>query len=269
MAYRVGPPPPPWKPEIALDFLFSAAGAGMLLVGAVAFLRGDPFPLRVASLAAAPCLAASLAILVHDLGVPSRFWRMLAQLNPRSVMSWGAFLLNACFAVAGLCFLLRVFEVGSLAAWRALAAAACVVAPATLAYKGMLLSVTAVPFWRKGRLFGALLVADGVALGAALLVFDYVPTELVVLVPTASLARAFLMLAVLARAGEDRKVLLKRWTGAAYLLAFLLSLATLGLMFVPGPHFSIAASVLLRAALVRAPYGASAQPTQPARPEIV
>jgi formate-dependent nitrite reductase membrane component NrfD len=228
----------------------------MLLVAGTYALARDRSLLAIAALGSAPCIGLSLAVLVADLGRPERFWRMLARLNPRSVMSFGAFVLNGCFAIGLLAFLGRVFCVEREGFWRLIAVAACVVAPVVLAYKGVLLSVTAVAPWRHGRWFGALLLVDGIALGGALLM---VATEgrvpaLASAVALSSMVRVLMMGVALADLGEDRPFFMRGWIAQAYGGAMTLSLVSLVAPPNLGAGLTVLASGLLRAALVRSPY---------------
>jgi formate-dependent nitrite reductase membrane component NrfD len=129
-------------------------------VGASAYLfAGDARVWRSAILLGFPSMALALAILVHDLGRPRRFHHMVMAFNPTSPMSWGVYIASAHAFVA---FAALLGPSHRWTAWSLL-----LLAPAVLAYKGVLLSATAVPFWRRGRLLGPLLLCAGVALGAS------------------------------------------------------------------------------------------------------
>ncbi|MBC7269674.1 MAG: polysulfide reductase NrfD [Streptomyces sp.] len=138
---------PTWK---ALDiagylFLGGLAGASSLLAaGAEATAR--PALARVAKLGAAGAVSASLGLLVHDLGRPSRFLNMLRVCKPTSPMSVGSWLLAgyapltltaAATDVAG-----RFRIVG-----RAAALSAAVLGPVVTTYTAVLIADTAVPSW--------------------------------------------------------------------------------------------------------------------------
>ncbi|MFB8776637.1 NrfD/PsrC family molybdoenzyme membrane anchor subunit [Streptomyces broussonetiae] len=138
---------PTWK---ALDiagylFLGGLAGASSLLAaGAEATAR--PALARVAKLGAAGAVSASLGLLVHDLGRPSRFLNMLRVCKPTSPMSVGSWLLAgyapltltaAATDVAG-----RFRLVG-----RAAALSAAVLGPVVTTYTAVLIADTAVPSW--------------------------------------------------------------------------------------------------------------------------
>lgn len=259
MSYRVGPPPPPWKPLLVVDFVASAGGAGIWVcaVWPVFLPRSSFKALETAGLLVPALLATSLAILVHDLGRPSRFWRMLAAFNPRSVMSWGAWILSAFFALSLLplaVFLLTHWEPVQRLFMRFLMVylvATLLLAALVLVYKGVLLAVTAVPLWRTGRLLGPLFLADGLALGAAILVATAARPEALLEMRVASVVRVGLMLGTLGLAGGDRPLLSRGRVGMAFGLALALSIVAAA---APVPLAAIGASVLLRAAILRAPY---------------
>lgn len=282
MSYRVGPPPPPWQRLLIVDFVASAAGAGVLLVAAVLFLAGgDRWPFNVASWIGAPLLGVSLLVLVIDLGRPARFWRMLANFNSRSAMSWGAWILNAFFLVAALGFGTNVLvqlgwtaRIESVQVVQGYLGALLGLAPLVLGYKGVLLSTTAVAPWRSGRVFGALFVADGIGLGASLLalliahwpLLDPAHTgalpDLWRVVRGAGAARALLMVAQWVLGGADRPLLARGLPGVGLGLSVLCSLGSVA-GGTAGAALGAVSSLLLRAGLLRAPYVASPEP----RPE--
>jgi hypothetical protein len=197
MAYRIGTPGPPWRRTIVADFTLSALSAGAMWVGGAARLfAGEEDAWRAATWFGFPCVAAALAVLVHDLGRPRRFHHMVMAFNPTSPMSWGVYIvsLHAFIAFAALVF----------PGWRAPAWASLVVAPAVLGYKGLLLSATAVPFWRTGRAFGPLLVVAGLLFGASALALAGVRAELLAgPIAAAGLLQALLAAGVWRGAGPE------------------------------------------------------------------
>jgi hypothetical protein len=252
MAYRVGTPGPPWRRELVADFTLSAASAGALWIGSVDLLAsGDAALAIAASRIAFPLVALALGILVLDLGRPRRFHHMVLAFNPTSPMSWGVYILSAYAFVAFAAFFFPEH--------RLLALAAAVLAPAVLAYKGLLLSATAVRFWRRGRLFGPLLLAAGVALGAGVLAFA-APDDarLGTVLGTASLLQAGLVSAVWQGAsGEESALrganLFLFWAGGAGSAALATLAFAAGLDLRVAGALAIAGGIALRWALLRGP----------------
>ena len=201
MAYRVGTPGPPWGREIVADFTLSALSAGALWVGAAAHLfAGDSRIWHPATLLGFPSVALALGILVHDLGRPGRFHHMMTAFNPTSPMSWGVYIVSVYALVA---FAALLGPSHRWTAWSLLA-----LAPAVLAYKGLLLSATAVPFWRRGRLLGPLLLLAGVMLGAsAIALVDARSPRLPPVMIGAGLLQAVGVVAAWLVAGSERSVL--------------------------------------------------------------
>ncbi len=142
---------PVWEArEIAgYFFLGGLAGAGSV-VAAGAQMTGRTTlatGMKIGSTAAA---GLSLAALVKDLGVPSRFYNMLRIVRPTSPMSVGSWLLSgyvpaaavaAASAVTG-----RAPKVGAVST-----AGAALLGPLVAAYTGALVADTAVPAWHDGH----------------------------------------------------------------------------------------------------------------------
>ncbi len=253
MAYRVGTAGPPWGREIVADFALSAVGAGALWVAAAARLfAGDSSLWPAATVLGFPSIALALGILVYDLGRPRRFHYMVMAMNPTSPMSWGVYILSA-YAIVAFAALL-----GPSLRWTAWALLA--LAPAVLAYKGLLLSATAVPFWRRGRLLGPLLLGAGVMLGAsALALVDPRSPRLGPVLVAAGLLQATMVVAVWLGAGAERTVLRGVhaglwWLGGAAAGGVLPALGILGGLDVRAcAVLALAGGVALRYALLRAP----------------
>lgn len=149
----------PWEIDIPI-YLFSgglAAGSSMLAAGAD--LTGRPALRRAGRLTALGGLGVSMVALVHDLGRPGRFLKMLRTAKVTSPMSVGTWLLSTYGSLAGVaatCEAARL--VGGPASrgapGRALSAverpaglAAAVAAPPVASYTGALLADTATPTW--------------------------------------------------------------------------------------------------------------------------
>src|SRR3954452_20123437 len=69
--------PAPWTADIPGDLFFGGLAGGSALLGAGADLTDQPALRRTARLGALGALGASMYLLVHDLGRPSRFYNML------------------------------------------------------------------------------------------------------------------------------------------------------------------------------------------------
>ncbi|MGH2856338.1 MAG: NrfD/PsrC family molybdoenzyme membrane anchor subunit [Solirubrobacteraceae bacterium] len=163
---------PVWTWEIPLYFAtggVSGASAGLAFA---AELAGNHPLARRAQLAAFGAIAASPALLISDLGRPSRFYNMLRVFKLSSPMSVGSWLLSANGAATGLATFALV--TGRLPrAGRAARAAAAVLGMPLTTYTAVLIADTAVPFWHEGRrelpfVFGGSSAAGAGALAALL-----------------------------------------------------------------------------------------------------
>jgi hypothetical protein len=164
--------PPPWTWEVPV-YLFAGGVAGSSAVIALAARIGGSggevvtTSLRIAVLG----VVASAALLVSDLGRPTRFLNMLRVFKLRSPMSVGVWLLTA-FGGASVAALLSgggfaSDTVGALE-WSALGTSA-VLGALVATYTGVLLSATVVPAWNShaGLLplhFGAAALGSAAAL---------------------------------------------------------------------------------------------------------
>ena len=265
MAYRVGTPGPPWGREIVADFALSALSAGALWVGAAAHLfAGDSRIWQPATLLGFPSIALALGILVHDLGRPGRFHHMVMVFNPTSPMSWGVYIVSAYAFVA---FAAALRPSHRWTAWALLG-----LAPAVLAYKGLLLSATAVPFWRRGRLLGPLLLLAGVVLGAsAITLVDAGSPRLGPLLVAGGLLQSIMVALVWWEAGDERAVFNRAhaglwWLGGAAAGGLVPALGIAAGMDVRGgAALALAGGVALRYALLRGPVEGPAAPLGPGR----
>ena len=265
MAYRVGTPGPPWGREIVADFALSALGAGALWVGAAAHLFAEDFRIwHPATLLGFPSAALALGILVYDLGRPRRFHHMVMAFNPTSPMSWGAYILSAYAFVAFAALLGPAYR---WTAWSLL-----VLAPAVLAYKGLLLSATAVPFWRRGRLLGPLLLLAGVMLGAsAIALVDARSPRLGPVIVAAGVLQSAMVVGAWLGAGRERAVLKGPLAGLWWLgggaaggLVPALGIAA-GVDLRLCAALALAGGVALRYALLRGPVESTSAPAGPGR----
>src|SRR5947209_16654460 len=92
---------PQWKPEVPLYFFVGgAAGASAVIANAAGWVGDDRELVRNARWMAAGGGALASALLIKDLGKPSRFLNMLRVFKPQSPMSMGAWILAAFSAHA-------------------------------------------------------------------------------------------------------------------------------------------------------------------------
>jgi hypothetical protein len=146
---------PVWQErDIAGYFFTGGIAAGSALIGAGGDLTGRPALRRAGRLSAVAALGVSSAALIHDLGVPSRFYNMLRVAKPTSPMSVGTWFLSAFALPAGVA---AAAELPGLvppplrpllsAVARPAGLASAALAPAVATYTAVLLADTAVPSW--------------------------------------------------------------------------------------------------------------------------
>ena len=162
---------PEWEMYIVWYFFLGGIAGGAYFAAAIADNFGgrrDREIARIGYLIALPLTLACGALLILDLGTPSRFLNMLRMFkfwNPMSIGSWG---LGAFGAFA---FLSAVLSLGDsearLALRRNVAKVGSVFGFFLAAYTGVLLSTTAQPIWGESRLMGALFLASGASTGLA------------------------------------------------------------------------------------------------------
>src|SRR3990172_4844320 len=162
---------PEWEMYIVWYFFLGGIAGGAYFAAAIADNFGgrrDREIARIGYLIALPLTLACGALLILDLGTPSRFLNMLRMFkfwNPMSIGSWG---LGAFGAFA---FLSAVLSLGDsearLALRRNVAKVGSVFGFFLAAYTGVLLSTTAQPIWGDSRLMGALFLASGASTGLA------------------------------------------------------------------------------------------------------
>jgi DMSO reductase anchor subunit len=161
---------PTWKsPDVPLYlFLGGLAGASAVLAeGAAASDRAGLE--RVARLAAAGGAAAGTVALIHDLGRPERFLKMLRVFKPTSPLSVGSYILAPFSTFAGVAAASHVTgllpRIGRVAG-----VGAAAFGPPLATYTAALLSNTAVPAWHEAYrempfLFGGSAAAAAGGLG--------------------------------------------------------------------------------------------------------
>ncbi|MFD2396254.1 NrfD/PsrC family molybdoenzyme membrane anchor subunit [Prauserella oleivorans] len=136
------------------------AFGGLCGAGAGADLTGRPTLRAATRLGALGSLAASMYLLVADLGRPARFHHMLRVAKPSSPMSVGTWILVAYGPGAGAAAVAEVLPrrlrrtlLGRIIrkAARPAGLSAAAVAPAVASYTAVLLSHTAVPAWKEAH----------------------------------------------------------------------------------------------------------------------
>jgi DMSO reductase anchor subunit len=139
--------PPVWEAKAIASYFFLGGLAGATSVlGAGAQLTGRRTLAKASKTAALGAVTLSLAALVEDLGVPSRFANMLRVIKPTSPMSMGTWILTAYGPAAGVSAVTaltgRFPRIGALAT-----GAAAVTGPVVASYTAVLAADTAVPAW--------------------------------------------------------------------------------------------------------------------------
>jgi len=147
---------PQWNPEVPLYFFVGgAAGASAVIANMANWFGDDRELVRSARWMAAGGGALSSALLIKDLGVPSRFLNMLRVFKPQSPMSMGAWTLSAFSSFSGAAafanlmrgkfghsVLIKIIEnsVGLMSTATGLVMAS---------YTGVLIGATVIPVWNK------------------------------------------------------------------------------------------------------------------------
>lgn len=147
---------PQWKPEVPVYFFVGgAAGASAVIANMASWLSDDRELVRSARWIAAGGGALSSALLIKDLGMPSRFLNMLRVFKPQSPMSMGAWALSAfsSFSAASAFANLMRQKLGSSVLIGLVENAAGMLATATglvmSSYTGVLIGATVIPVWNE------------------------------------------------------------------------------------------------------------------------
>lgn len=170
---------PVWNHEIAAYFYLGGISAGAAIVGSLAELFNSERYKALAHTAHYVSLATFLpcpALLIDDLGVPSRFHHMLRVFKPSSPMNLGAW----AFAVHGMGATITVGRmlaadgklpvIGLLARLLPERLLATLGLPSSLTlagYTGVLLGTTSIPVWHASPLLGALFTSSAFSAGTA------------------------------------------------------------------------------------------------------
>jgi hypothetical protein len=147
---------PQWHPEVPLYFFVGgAAGASAVIADMASWLGDDRELVRSARWIAAGGGALSSALLIKDLGVPSRFLNMLRVFKPLSPMSMGAWTLSAFSSVSAAAAFGNLMQekLGTSIAIKIVENAAGLLATATglvmASYTGVLIGATVIPVWNE------------------------------------------------------------------------------------------------------------------------
>src|SRR5262245_7251239 len=163
---------PVWIWTVPAYFYVGGVAGAALVLGAVAQLSGDselrPLVRTCRAIGAAGHIIGS-ALLIHDLGRPSRFFHMLRVFNVKSPLSIGSWILAVGGVASGLAAAApKQKRIGRMIGDAGGLAAGMLGIPLA-GYTGVLLSTTAVPVWRKSqRYLPALFVSSAVASCASL-----------------------------------------------------------------------------------------------------
>lgn len=157
---------PTWKnPDVPLYLWVGGMAGSSAGLAALGDVTGRPGLRRWGRVVAAGGAMAGTVALVHDLGRPERFLRMLRVAKPTSPLSVGTWILSpfAAFASAALASEITGIapRLGRLAGWGAAA-----LGPPLASYTGVLLADTAVPAWHEAhRELPALFAGSAAAAG--------------------------------------------------------------------------------------------------------
>jgi hypothetical protein len=145
---------PQWTPLVPAYFFVGGATGALGVIGALADVLGDEAELaRKARSLALAGTGLSAALLIADLGKPSRFLNMLRVFKPQSAMSMGSWVLTGFGASAAASSLADMLESGpganGFASFlRAAGRTGCVLFGMPLhTYTGVLIAASVVPAW--------------------------------------------------------------------------------------------------------------------------
>lgn len=219
---------PPWHLSVSLDLFFSSVASGTYIVAAI-LLLASPFRWGIVALfgffVAFPVEIADLIALIVDLGDPMRFHHMLRTLKFSSPMSLGVWLSSGLAVFAFICAVVSAMLLRGdfmlIATLRWIAATGLPFALGVAIYKGVLLSATAQPVWRRMRWLGAILSISSGTCGLSV------------------------MMALAAALGDDSGAAALRFAAGV-----LLALYTLMLVFAMGPVNRALAPRIGRSAII-------------------
>jgi len=165
------PKPPHWELMIVWYFFLGGIAGGAYFTAAIADNFGgarDRGVARAGYLLSLPLVAVCGLLLIADLGVPTRFLNMMRTLKVWDPMSIGAWIVGVFGLFTFVSSALSLSSSPSHAALRRKIGLVGIFFGFFLAsYTGVLLSNSAMPFWRDARLMGALFLASGASTGIA------------------------------------------------------------------------------------------------------
>ncbi len=163
--------PPVWSLDIPMYyFVGGAAGASLTLGAAIQLVSHDRELRRLSRQCHWIGIAGSTmgaALLIHDLGRPSRFLYMMRVFRPTSPMSMGAWILAgaAPTAIATGLFVNRPGWLGAIGEWSGYASG--IFGAALAGYTGVLVGNTVIPAWQESRNWLPVLFMSSAAVSAA------------------------------------------------------------------------------------------------------
>jgi formate-dependent nitrite reductase membrane component NrfD len=165
------PKAPHWELMIVWYFFLGGIAGGAYFTAAIADNFGgarDRGVARAGYLLSLPLVAVCGLLLIADLGVPTRFLNMMRTLKVWDPMSLGAWIVGVFGLFTFVSSALSLSSSPSRAALRRKIGLVGIFFGFFLAsYTGVLLSNSAMPFWRDARLMGALFLASGASTGIA------------------------------------------------------------------------------------------------------
>lgn len=167
---------PVWRPTIGVYLFYGGLSGASSVLAVLARLTGRPRLARRALAVAASGAIVNPALLIEDLGRPSRFYNMLRVAKPTSPMSVGSWILaawgGAATAALGSDVTGRFRKLGL-----ASEAGAGVLGLGMSTYTGALLAQTSIPAWHRARRALPFLFASGAATSAGALAAILAPVE--------------------------------------------------------------------------------------------
>lgn len=162
---------PDWGMLIVVYFFLGGIAGGSYFTAAIADTFGGPRDRQVVRIGywlSLPLVLICGILLIADLGVPARFLNMLFTFKFWDPMSIGAWMLGVFGMFSFLSSVLSLSSAEGMASLRRKVSLVGIVFGFFLAsYTGVLLSVSALPFWSEARLMGALFLASGASTGMA------------------------------------------------------------------------------------------------------
>jgi len=162
---------PEWHLLIVWYFFLGGIAGGAYFTAAIADNFGssrDRSVVRTGYILALLMIGICGMLLILDLGTPSRFLNMLGSFKFWDPMSIGAWMLGVFGLFAFVSSALSLSPDESRAALRRkLSLIGTIFGFFLASYTGVLLSATALPFWRDARLMGAVFLASGASTGMA------------------------------------------------------------------------------------------------------